>query len=239
MWPLLLWRSRSSQSWPAEARCRESGGRQVVINPEPFRGDQLPQERTFRGMTRKLIATRVEARLPTEAEHEYSWRGGSRDARPAEMDQIVLGNLWEWAPDRYGSYTGTSAIDPGGPPKEKATEVGLQNPLLSPRRSDAGRFVTCWGHFSPLCLRMDGPRRTSWVTTPTAFDAQGFAGAGAEEGIPDFLRAYRMFRTAGRCSCGFTVALNGPYPYMILICCGSLVPPRVDPCRITKVGAAH
>ena len=80
-------------------------------------------------------------RLPTEAEWEYAARAGTTGSRYGELDEIawhqansdsthpvgqkranawglhdMLGNVWEWTADWYGSYPTRSVTDPAGSP---------------------------------------------------------------------------------------------------------------------------
>jgi formylglycine-generating enzyme len=109
-------------------------------NPSNFKGDGLPVE-TVDWEDAQAYCSRVEMRLPTEAEYEYAARGGSLNARYAPADRMawyyansgrtthevgqkqvngyglydMLGNVWEWVADWYGPYNAATAVDPKGP----------------------------------------------------------------------------------------------------------------------------
>jgi formylglycine-generating enzyme required for sulfatase activity len=116
-------------------------------NPSHFRGDTLPVDGvSFNDAA--AYCSRVDMRLPTEAEYEYAARGGTTSALYAPLKQIawfnaggdpkggtthpvatkqpnafglydMIGNVWEWVSDWYGPYDGAAATDPKGPANGK------------------------------------------------------------------------------------------------------------------------
>jgi formylglycine-generating enzyme required for sulfatase activity len=127
--------------WIGQTPVTQAAYKKVVgANPSKFRGDQLPVE-SVSWEDAQAYCEDTGMRLPTEAEWEYSARGGSNAARYAPLGLIawyvansggtthvvrqkqangyglfdMLGNVWEWVADRYGSYDGASAVDPEGP----------------------------------------------------------------------------------------------------------------------------
>ena len=109
-------------------------------NPSDFRGESLPVDSVSRNDCRQFCA-KTGMKLPTEAQWEYACRAGTTGATYGDLDLIawhygnaegethavgelqpnalgffdMLGNVWEWCEDRYGSYSSGSVTNPTGP----------------------------------------------------------------------------------------------------------------------------
>ena len=109
-------------------------------NPSHFRGELLPVDSVSWDDCQQFYA-KTGMKLPTEAQWEYACRAGTTGATYGDLDLIawhqgtaggtthavgklqpnalgffdMLGNVWEWCEDRYGSYSSGSVTNPTGP----------------------------------------------------------------------------------------------------------------------------
>ena len=91
-------------------------------NPSTFQrheeAGRLPFERVSwddaQAFIARLIAlTEGHFRLPTEAEWEYVYRAGTKQANPWGLYDLH-GSVWEWCSDWFGAYDGAASTNPTG-----------------------------------------------------------------------------------------------------------------------------
>ncbi|MBL9048308.1 MAG: formylglycine-generating enzyme family protein, partial [Tabrizicola sp.] len=126
--------------WMSETPVTQAAWNKVMgTSPSGFRGDDRPVEKVS-WQQAKEYCEKVGGRLPTEAQWEYAARAGTAAPRYGELQAIawysqnetgavkqrapndfglydMIGNVWEWVEDWYGSYRGiygNDQVDPKG-----------------------------------------------------------------------------------------------------------------------------
>ena len=109
-------------------------------NPSKFLGDESLPVDSVSWVDCQQFCAKTGMKLPTEAQWEYACRAGTKGATYGDLDLIawhgdnageethavgqlqpnalgffdMLGNVWEWCEDRYGSYSSGSVTNPTG-----------------------------------------------------------------------------------------------------------------------------
>ena len=127
--------------WLGQTEVTQAAYERIVgAHSSHFKGANLPVEQVSWSAAQAYCQA-VGGRLPTEAEWEYAARAGSGQSRYGDIDRVawhsgnsgsrthevarkeasawglydMLGNVWEWTADWYGSYAPGSTVDPTGP----------------------------------------------------------------------------------------------------------------------------
>jgi formylglycine-generating enzyme required for sulfatase activity len=127
--------------WLGKTPVTQQAYRQVTGNdPSHFKGANRPVE-SITWDEARVYCSAIGGRLPTEAEWEYAARAGSTQALYGDIDRIawysansgsqthdvgqkqpngfglydMLGNVWQWTADWYGTYRESPDRDPAGP----------------------------------------------------------------------------------------------------------------------------
>jgi formylglycine-generating enzyme required for sulfatase activity len=153
--------------WLGQTEVTQAAYQRVVgTDPSDKKGANLPVEQVSWDQAQAYCQA-IGGRLPTEAEWEYAARAGSGQSRYGDIGRVawysgnrgsrthevarkeanawglydMLGNVWEWTADWYGSYAPGSTVDPTGPASGQYRALRGGSRLYIPRDARvSGRY---------------------------------------------------------------------------------------------------